>query len=252
MRLHPRQLKALFPDYLPVMNTVDQSAVKRRSIRSFVKRSGRLTPGQEYALTHYWPDYGIDYCADTLIDVHQDFAGFDQLKLEIGFGNGESLVQMALADTQSAYIGIEVHEPGVGHCLKRIQEEGVSNLRLMTHDAIEVLQHMLPEQCLDRVFLFFPDPWHKKKHHKRRIVNQLFRDLLFKALKPGAVLHMATDWQEYAEHMAEDLFSDDRFINLGNEQGYCDRPDYRPLTKFERRGQRLGHGVWDLMFQKKG
>ncbi len=234
------------------MNPVDQDVQKKRSIRSFVKRSGRLTTGQQFALTHYWPLYGIDYQADATIDVHNLFTGVTQLKLEIGFGNGESLVQMALADPESAYIGVEVHEPGVGHCLKRIHEQGIKNLRLMSHDAIEVLQHMMPEHSLDRVFLFFPDPWHKKKHHKRRIVNQHFRDLLFKTLKPGAVLHMATDWQPYAEHMAEDLFSDQRFINLGDEQGYCSRPDYRPLTKFERRGQRLGHGVWDLMFQKQG
>jgi tRNA (guanine-N7-)-methyltransferase len=232
------------------MNFDDQEALKKRSIRSFVKRTGRLTRGQEFALAEYWPLYGIDYQSEAQIDIQQLFPGMNQLKLEIGFGNGESLVQMAVADPQSAYIGIEVHEPGVGHCLQRIHEEGMHNLKLMSHDAIEVLQSMIPEQSLERVFLFFPDPWHKKRHNKRRIVNQQFRDLLFTALSPGGVLHMATDWQDYAEHMAVDLFSDPRFKNLGDAQGYCAKPDYRPETKFERRGQRLGHGVWDLLFQK--
>ncbi len=232
------------------MNLDDQETLKKRSIRSFVKRTGRLTSGQEFALTEYWPLYGIDYKPQAQIDIQRLFPGLNRLKLEIGFGNGDSLVQMAVADPDSAYIGIEVHEPGVGHCLKLIHEQSIPNLKLMTHDAIEVLQNMMPEQCLERVFLFFPDPWHKKRHHKRRIVNQQFRDLLFRSFKSEGVLHMATDWQEYAEHMAADLLSDSRFKNLGDAQGYCAKPDYRPETRFERRGQRLGHGVWDLMFQK--
>jgi tRNA (guanine-N7-)-methyltransferase len=233
------------------MSADESAAPHKRSIRSYVKRSGRLTAGQEYAINNYWPMYGLDYQPSTQLDLQQVFAGYAKIKLEIGFGNGESLVQMATADPESAYIGIEVHEPGVGHCLKRIHEAQLNNLKLMSHDAIEVLQNTLPEQCLDRVFLFFPDPWHKKKHRKRRIVNQQFRDLLIKTLKPQGVLHMATDWQEYARHMAQDLFSDQRFVNLGDNQGYCERPNYRPETKFERRGHRLGHGVWDLMFQKR-
>lgn len=232
------------------MRLEDEDQLKRRSIKSFVKRTGRLTTGQEFALKEYWALYGIDYKMDQQLDPQQLFPGLNHLKLEIGFGNGESLLQMASADSDTAYIGIEVHEPGVGHCLKRIHEEGVRNLKLMSHDAIEVLQNMMPAQSLERVFLFFPDPWHKKRHHKRRIVNEQFRNLLFKVLKPEGVLHMATDWQPYAQHMAADLFSDARFVNLGDAQGYCPKPEYRPETKFERRGQRLGHGVWDLLFQK--
>ncbi len=223
---------------------------KLRTVRSFVKRTGRQSDRQKQALQLYWPQYGISY-DDTLLDFDKTFPGFSDIKLEIGFGNGESLVQMAKQDETSAFIGIEVHTPGVGNCLNLIHENQLSNLHLMTHDAIEVLQSMIPENSLSAVFLFFPDPWHKKRHNKRRIVNKVFRDLLVKVLKPGAVLHMATDWQDYAEHMAKEMLADSRFQNLGNDQGYCEKPDYRPTTKFERRGHRLGHGVWDLMFNKR-
>jgi len=223
--------------------------IHKRSIRSFVKRTGRLTVGQQHALDHYWSNYGIEFQPDQLIDLTQLFPGLDCFKLEIGFGNGDSLVEMAAQDPDCGYIGIEVHTPGVGHCLNQIHQHKLKNLKLISHDAIEVLESMIPAGSLDRVFLFFPDPWHKKRHHKRRIVKQQFRDLLVKVLKPGAVLHMATDWQDYAEHMAADLFSDPRFRNLGDESGYSQKPDYRPITKFERRGQRLGHGVWDLQFK---
>ncbi len=224
------------------------STVKKRSIRSFVKRAGRLTSGQHQALEQLWPLYGIEFDAHSIIDPHQVFPGKSGFKLEIGFGNGESLVQMAAADTACGYLGIEVHPPGVGHCLKLLHAQGLDNLKLTQRDAIDVLEYMLPDHCLDQVFLFFPDPWHKKKHHKRRIVNQEFRDLLYLKMKPGAVLHMATDWQDYAEHMAEEMLRDTRFTNLGDDHGYHDRPAYRPLTKFEQRGQRLGHPVWDLLF----
>jgi tRNA (guanine-N7-)-methyltransferase len=223
-------------------------AIKKRSIRSFVKRTGRLTTGQQQALEQLWPVYGIEFNPDSTLDFTALFPGKSGFKLEIGFGNGDSLVQMAAEDSDAGYLGVEVHEPGVGHCLNQLNQRGLDNLCLMRRDALDVLEYMTPDQCLDRVFLFFPDPWHKKKHHKRRIVNQEFRDLLCRRLKPGGVLHMATDWQDYAEHMAEDLLSDARFENLGNEQGFHPRPDYRPLTKFEQRGQRLGHGVWDLLF----
>lgn len=224
---------------------------ERRSIRSFVKRTGRITSGQQHALEHYWPKYGLDFNPQQIFDLGQLFPAANCFKLEIGFGNGDSLVTMAAHDPECAYIGIEVHTPGVGHCLQKIHEQGLSNLKLISHDAIEVLETMIPHQSLDRVFLFFPDPWHKKRHHKRRIVNQQFRDLLTRTLKPGGILHMATDWQHYAEHMAQDLMADARFKNLGNAQGFCDKPSYRPLTKFERRGQKLGHGVWDLHFELK-
>jgi tRNA (guanine-N7-)-methyltransferase len=225
--------------------------VRKRSIRSFVKRTGRLTRSQQHALEHYQSLYGLEFQAQSALDFKHMFAHSNCVKLEIGFGNGDSLVEMAQKDAGCNYIGIEVHDPGVGHCLNRIHEEGINNLKLISHDAIEVLQHMIPAGTLDAVFLFFPDPWHKKRHHKRRIVNQQFRDLLIQTMKPGAVLHMATDWLEYAQHMAQDLFSDPRFENMGNDQGFSPTPEYRPQTKFERRGMRLGHGVWDLLFRKR-
>ncbi len=158
---------------------------------------------------------------------------------------------MAERDPQSLYLGIEVHEPGIGRCLNQIHKRELANIRLLRHDAIEVLQHMIAPDSLDRVLLFFPDPWHKKRHHKRRIVNPLFRDLVFRGLKVGGVVHMATDWQDYAEWIAEQFLGDSRFTNMGDSDGYAERPDYRPSTRFEQRGRRLGHGVWDLLFVKK-
>lgn len=225
-----------------------QKNLPARRIRSFVMRTGRKTEGQRYALEHYWPHYGLPYEPRSTLDFSTLFAGKQALKLEIGFGMGDSLVQMAQQDPTSGFLGIEVHSPGVGHCLAALHQAALKNLKLISHDAIEVLENMIPAQSLDAVLLFFPDPWHKQRHHKRRIVNAQFRDLVFAALKPGGQLHMATDWQDYAQHMARELLSDNRFVNLGNVQGYSDKPDYRPTTKFERRGQRLGHGVWDLLF----
>ncbi len=227
--------------------TVDN--ITRRSIKSFVRRSGRLTPGQKKALAEYWPLYGIDF-EPSNIDLAAINSGFEALKLEIGFGSGEALISMAQDDPKSLYLGVEVHESGVGRCLNSIHHNEIANVRVIKHDAIEVLEQMLAPQSLDRVFLFFPDPWHKKRHNKRRIVNQQFRDLLARLLKPGACLHMATDWREYAEYMATEMITDPRFKNQGSENGYAERPDYRPVTRFETRGLKLGHKVWDLIFEK--
>ncbi len=211
-----------------------------------MRRSGRMTPSQKNALSQLWPVYGIDYKPE-LTSLP---GGFGAVKLEIGIGNGDALIHMARTDPASLYIGIDVHEPGIGRCLNQIVKHELENVRLIRHDAVEVLRHMLNEASLDRILLFFPDPWHKKRHHKRRIVNQKFRDLVHAALKPGAVIHVATDWQDYAEWIAEQFLADSRFENLGGPDGYCEPPDYRPQTRFERRGLRLGHGVWDLMFAK--
>ena len=221
------------------------------TIKSYVRRSGRLTPAQRKALVDYWPLYGIDFAPSQvgLDGIANDFEG---LKLEIGFGSGEALISMAIDDPGCLYLGIEVHESGVGRCLNSIHANAIDNVRVMKHDAIEVMQQMLPAQSLDRVFLFFPDPWHKKRHNKRRIVNQRFRDLLARLLKPGACLHMTTDWREYAEHMAAEMLADSRFENLGDENGYAGRPAYRPVTRFENRGLKLGHSVWDLVFENIG
>jgi len=205
-----------------------------------------MTPSQKNALEVYWPSFGIDFNENGLNLP----AGFDALKLEIGIGNGDALIHMATADPRSLYLGVEVHEPGIGRCLNHINQRELANVRLIKHDAIEVLQHMISPATLDGVLLFFPDPWHKKRHHKRRIVRQSFRDLLFRGLKPGASIHIATDWQDYAESIASQFIEDSRFLNQGDSNGYIERPAYRPLTRFEQRGHRLGHGVWDLVFTR--
>lgn len=219
----------------------------KRSIRSFVRRAGRITPAQKHALQCYWPIYGINYSAQTLVLPNE----FVRFRLEIGIGNGDALLHMASLDPQCLYYGVEVHEPGIGRCLNGIHERALANVRLIRHDAVEVLEHMIPAGSLERVLLFFPDPWHKKRHHKRRIVNAGFRDLLVQVLAPDGVIHVATDWEEYAEWIAEQFLADERFVNLGDERGYAPCPDYRPQTRFELRGRRLGHGVRDLLFRKK-
>lgn len=219
----------------------------KRSIRSFVRRGGRLTPSQRNALQLYWPQYGLEY-QQAMPELPQ---GFDALKLEIGIGNGDALIHMASSDPGSLYIGIEVHEPGIGRCLNNIEQQQLKNVRLIRHDAIEVLENMIEPGTVDRVLLFFPDPWHKKRHHKRRIVNKRFRELIGRALRPEGEIHIATDWQDYAESIAEQLLDDPGFINRGDASGYIEAPNYRPQTRFEQRGLRLGHGVWDLLFAKK-
>ena len=221
-----------------------------RKIRSFVLREGRLTKGQQHALDTYWADYGLHYqpTALTLSDV---FSRANPVVLEIGFGMGKSLVQMAKAAPEKDFIGIEVHRPGVGACLSEAVAQQVKNLKVFEHDAVEVLEHTIADNSLDTVQLFFPDPWHKKRHHKRRIVQPEFVQLLRRKLKPGGVFHMATDWENYAEHMLEVMLAAEGFTNLSADNTYVERPEHRPLTKFEQRGQRLGHGVWDLMFKKE-
>jgi tRNA (guanine-N7-)-methyltransferase len=218
-------------------------------IKSFVRRKGRLTTAQKNALAEYWPLYGLDYemSGERISSVTRQFK---TVILEIGFGNGDALINMASNNPDTFYIGVEVHVPGVGSCLNNIAVNELANVRLISHDAIEVMQHMVPAQSLDKILLFFPDPWHKRRHNKRRIVNQKFRDLAFTLLKPGGCLHFATDWQHYARHMARELLADARFSNRGDSDGYAQRPDYRPLTRFEKRGLKLGHGVWYLVFQR--
>jgi len=220
----------------------------RRTIRSFVKREGRLTNGQQQALDHLWPALGIDYQPQP-IDMETIFGRQAERILEIGFGNGESLWQMAYEQPDKDFIGIEVHRPGVGRLLKKIDDAGLQNLRLICHDAIDVLNQQIPDHSLDRVQLFFPDPWHKKKHHKRRIVQTEFAQLIAKKLKTGGIFHLATDWQHYANHMVNILNHCPELQNLSPQHDFVARPDERPLTKFELRGQRLGHGVWDLFYK---
>lgn len=231
---------------------MSESDKKHRKIRSYVLREGRLTAGQERAFTTLWPEFGIEYTSEQQLDLVAIYGNNNPVILEIGFGNGASLAQMAAGNPRQNYLGIEVHSPGVGRLLLDIEEYDLTNLRVMRHDAVEVLQHCLTPQSLDGVYLFFPDPWHKKKHHKRRILQPAFIQLLARSLKPGGLFHAATDWEHYAEQMMEVLSAaDDLFSNTAGRNNFSPRPDYRPVTKFEQRGERLGHGVWDLIFQRR-
>ncbi len=227
----------------------DENGRPLRRIRSFVRRQGRLTKGQQLALDQYWPVMGVEYQPAPL-DMCELFGRDAPLVLEIGFGMGASLVTMAQNNPHQNFLGIEVHAPGVGACLASAQEAGVENLRVMCHDAVEVLEHMIPDNSLRMVQLFFPDPWHKARHNKRRIVQAPFAALVLRKLKPGGVFHMATDWEDYATHMLEVMNSVAGYVNQSASNDYVPRPETRPLTKFEQRGQRLGHGVWDLMFER--
>ncbi|WNC74280.1 tRNA (guanosine(46)-N7)-methyltransferase TrmB [Thalassotalea psychrophila] len=220
-----------------------------RKVRSFVKREGRLTKAQARALDTLWDTMGLNH-SDGIIDVETLFGNNNPITLEIGFGMGKSLVAMAKAAPEQNFIGIEVHRPGVGACIAEAEAEGVTNLKVYEHDAIEILAECIPKGIVDTVQLFFPDPWHKAKHHKRRIVKPEFIESIRGALKVDGVFHMATDWENYAECMLEDMKTAPGFNNLSDTQDYVPRPDSRPLTKFENRGQNLGHGVWDLQFNK--
>ncbi|KGT93855.1 tRNA (guanine-N7)-methyltransferase [Erwinia typographi] len=227
----------------------DENGRPMRRIRSFVRRQGRLTKGQQHALDNYWPVMGVEYQPEP-VDLVSLFGRDAPVVLEIGFGMGASLVTMAGNNPEQNFLGIEVHSPGVGACLSSAHEANVANLRVMCHDAVDVLDKMIPDNSLRMVQLFFPDPWHKARHNKRRIVQVPFAELVMRKLKLGGVFHMATDWEAYAEHMLEVMSSIAGYKNQSETQNYVPRPESRPLTKFEQRGQRLGHGVWDLMFER--
>jgi tRNA (guanine-N7-)-methyltransferase len=226
----------------------DAEDLKQRRIRSFVLRQGRLTKGQERALETGLPVFGIPY-ADQNIDLSEQFKRTESKKiLEIGFGMGETTAKIAQTLPDYDFLAAEVHTPGVGSLLKLIQEQDITNIRIIQHDVVEVLQHMLTDGSLDGVHIFFPDPWHKKRHHKRRLIQAEFVKLLCSKLKPGGYLHVATDWQEYAEWVLEVLSAEPLLKNTA--QDYAEKPSYRPLTKFENRGIKLGHGVWDMVFER--
>jgi len=239
----------------------------RRRIRSFVLRAGRITPAQQRALDELWPRLGIDLPAAAAdgdpgrpLDLDAVFGRAAPRVLEIGFGNGENLLALAAADPARDFIGVEVHRAGVGHLLLRTAEVGLTNLRVVCHDAVEVLERHIAPASLDEVLVLFPDPWHKKRHHKRRLIQPAFVDLVVSRLRPGGRLQLATDWEPYAQQMLEVLSACPALRNLapaagtaaaaGVEPGFVPRPDWRALTRFERRGHRLGHGVWDLSFEK--
>lgn len=220
---------------------------RMRRIRSFVLRQGHLSVAQENALKTHLPVWGIPY-AETVLDLDKVFGRTAPKILEIGFGMGQATAAIAAAQPENDYLGVEVHTPGVGSLCKLIQEQQLTNLRIIQHDAVEVLENMLCPMSLDGVHIFFPDPWHKKRHHKRRLIQPEFVTLLASRLKPGGYLHLATDWEEYACQMLDVLTETTALEN--STTGFAPRPAYRPLTKFEQRGLNLGHGVWDLVFTK--
>lgn len=225
-----------------------ESPSKHRPVRSFVLRQGRLTPAQQRAISEGMPLYGVPY-APQLLDLAAIFGRSDSLKIvEIGFGMGETTAKIAQSQPERDFLGVEVHTPGVGSLLKLVQALSLGNVRVIQHDAVEVLREMIPDGSLDGVHIFFPDPWHKKRHHKRRLIQAGFVELLCRKLKPGGYLHVATDWQEYAEWVLDVLSKEKWLVNTAPD--YAQKPDYRPLTKFEQRGLRLGHGVWDIIFRR--
>lgn len=218
-----------------------------QSIRSFVLRQGRMSDAQHRFLDEMMPRVGIDFRPEP-IDLAQVFGRKAPQIVEIGFGMGQATAQIAQARPDDDFVGIEVHAPGVGGLCKLIEEGGITNLRIVQHDAVEVLRDMIPEASLAGVHIYFPDPWPKKRHHKRRLVQGPFVKLIASRLAPGGYLHCATDWEEYAHQMLEVLSAEPMLANTA--EGFAPKPDYRPLTKFENRGIKLGHGVWDVVFRK--
>ncbi|MDB9865502.1 tRNA (guanosine(46)-N7)-methyltransferase TrmB [Candidatus Pseudothioglobus sp. Uisw_016] len=218
-----------------------------RKIQSFVRRSGRISKAQSIGLNELWHDYGVDL-NEKKLDFNKLFLSKNNVTLEVGFGNGDSLLEMAIDQPNQNFLGIEVYEAGVGRLINEANKNKLSNLKIIKDDAVEVLTNNILDNSISHFQLFFPDPWHKKKHHKRRIVQISFLDLLSKKLKKDGVVHIATDWENYAEHIMELLESHSHFKNCAGDHMYSLRPKNRPLTKFENRGQKLGHGVWDIIF----
>lgn len=228
---------------------VDKSA-PHRPIRSFVRREGRITAAQQRALAEHWPRFGL--AADAPIDLAALFPRRAPTFLEIGFGNGEALAAAAAANPTHNFIGIEVHRPGVGNLLRALAAADADNVRVVCADAVAVLRDALPPAALAGAFIFFPDPWHKTRHHKRRLIQPEFVALLAARLQPGAVVHLATDWRDYAEHMLAVFAQAPGWVNLAGDARFVPRPPTRPVTKFERRGERLGHATCDMLFRYLG
>ncbi|MDA9319540.1 tRNA (guanosine(46)-N7)-methyltransferase TrmB [Candidatus Thioglobus sp.] len=218
-----------------------------RKIQSFVRRSGRISKAQSIGLNELWHDYGVDL-NEKKLDFNKLFLSKNNVTLEVGFGNGDSLLEMAIDQPNQNFLGIEVYEAGVGRLINEANKNKLSNLKIIKDDAVEVLTNNILDNSISHFQLFFPDPWHKKKHHKRRIVQISFLDLLSNKLKKDGIVHIATDWENYAEHIMELLESHSHFKNCAGDHMYSLRPKNRPLTKFENRGQKLGHGVWDIIF----
>jgi tRNA (guanine-N7-)-methyltransferase len=218
-----------------------------RTIQSFVRRSGRLTLGQKMGLTEFWADYGVNL-PNGKIDLKRLFVKQQQIILEIGFGNGDSLLEMAINSPDKNFLGIEVYEAGIGRLINEAYKHQLTNLKIIKSDAVEVLTQHIADDSLDGFQLFFPDPWHKKKHFKRRLVQNDFMEIISKKLINGGFAHIATDWQHYAEQIMQTLENHAHFKNSLNAYTYAPKPKHRPITKFEKRGTKLGHGVWDLIF----
>lgn len=228
----------------------EKTEIPRRSIRSFVLRAGRATAAQQRALEELWPKYGIA-AQDGALDFDRIFGRSAPRMLEIGFGAGEALLAFAQAHPELDCVGIEVHRPGVGHLMLGVESAGLSNVRVIDRDAVEVLSNEIPGGSISLVHIFFPDPWHKKRHHKRRLIQPSFIALLARIMASGATLRLATDWEHYALQMREVIDAALEFENVAGDEGFVPRSTVRPLTRFERRGHRLGHGVWDLEFRRK-
>ena len=218
-----------------------------RKIQSFVRRSGRLSKSQSLGLNELWSDYGINVSKGGL-NFEEIFLNQNDITLEVGFGNGDSLLEMATRQPDRNFLGIEVYLAGVGRLVNEASKKNIKNLKVIKEDAVEVLENNILDSSISNFQLFFPDPWHKKRHHKRRIVQMSFLDILSKKLKDHGIVHIATDWENYAEHIMETLESHPRFKNCAGAHTYSLRPENRPLTKFENRGQKLGHSVWDIIF----
>ena len=221
----------------------------RRAIRSFVLRQGRVTPAQQRAFETHWATYGVEY-EGRVRDFDALFGRRAPLVLEIGFGNGEQLHFAGANEPAANHVGVEVHGPGVGRLLNAVAADGLTNVRVYRHDAVEVLQHEVADASLDAVRIYFPDPWPKTRHHKRRLVQPAFAALVAQKLRHGGLLHLATDWQDYAGHMLAVLDADASLRNRAGPGGFVERPSWRRETHFERRGRRLGHGVWDLVYER--
>lgn len=231
--------------------SVSHSAKSVRGIRSYVRREGRITRAQRRALDKLWPKYGLDAEGGPL-DLEQVFGRRVSVFLEIGFGNGDALCELARANPQNDYLGIEVYRPGVGRLLLKLEQGALANVRVICDDAARALAERIPLDSLEAIYLFFPDPWPKKRHHKRRLVQPEFVAQVAKRLKRGGCFHIATDWQDYAEHVLAVASKVPALRNTAGEGDYTSRPDYRRLTRFERRGQELGHRIWDLVYERIG
>jgi len=235
---------------IPAGLELAQAQGRARPVRSFVLRNGRLTEGQQRAMDELLPRFQVP-AGEGWLDCSRLFGNAHPVILEIGFGNGDATWQMARQNPEENFIGVEVHRPGVGHLLLKLEEHALSNVRIACEDGVEFLRHRMARGSLDGLRLYFPDPWPKKRHHKRRIVQAGFVDLLAEKLKAGGIVHFATDWQSYAEQMLDLMQQHPAFENLSERGDYCARPAWRPLTKYEKRGQKLGHGVYDILFRRR-